>query len=175
MLFTGEYEHSIDSKQRLAIPSDIRARMDREKLAPAFYLVHGPNGVLWLWPEATFESMSAALEQTLLPGEDVLEFDELTFPFARRVEMDSAGRVRLPEDLLAESGLGSAVMILGVRDHLELRDPGQWALQRQEKRARQGEILLRARQALASRPAPSAPSPAQGSPGSPRRAGESGS
>jgi MraZ protein len=148
--------------------------MDRERLAPAFYLVHGPNGFLWLWPEATFESMSSALEQTLLPGEDVLEFDELTFPFARRVEMDSAGRIRLPEDLLAMSGLETTVMILGVRDHLELRDPQEWGRQRLEKRARQREILLRARQALASRPAPSAPSPAQrGQPPS-ERAGESG-
>jgi len=175
VLFTGEYEHSIDSKQRLAIPSEIRARMDREKLTPAFYLVHGPNGVLWLWPEATFESMSSALEQTLLPGEDVLEFDELTFPFARRVELDSAGRIRLPEDLLATSGLGTTVMILGVRDHLELRDPQVWDRQRQEKRARQREILLRARQALASKSPPHSSTPPSHGLRPPERAGESGS
>ena len=175
MLFTGEHEHSIDSKQRLAIPSDIRARMDREKLEPAFYLVHGPNGVLWLWPEAPFESMAAAFEQTLLPGEDVLEFDELTFPFARRVEMDAAGRIRLPEDMLATSGLTTSVMILGVRDHLELRDPVQWARQRQEKRSRQGEILLRARQAMSSKSPRQLPPPTSHSQHAPERAGEGGS
>jgi MraZ protein len=171
VLFTGEYEHSIDSKQRLAIPSDIRARMEREKLSPAFYLVNGPNGVLWLWPEATFESMAAALDQTLLPGEDVLEFDELTFPFARRVEMDSAGRIRLPDEMITAGGLGSNVIILGVRDHLELRDPSTWSRQRDEKRSRQREILLRARQALASKVGPSLRHHQH----PPDRAGESGS
>ena len=51
MLFTGEYEHTIDAKQRLAIPSEIRARLDPKVHGQAFYLAPGANGHLWLWPE----------------------------------------------------------------------------------------------------------------------------
>ena len=65
MLFTGEYLHTIDDKQRLAVPSEIRSRLKPEIHGEAFYLVPGANGSLWLWPERTFERISAALESRL--------------------------------------------------------------------------------------------------------------
>ena len=58
MLFTGEYEHSIDAKQRLAIPSDLRGRLDPEIHGSAFYVAPGQQGSLWIWPEKTFEQMA---------------------------------------------------------------------------------------------------------------------
>ena len=148
MLFTGEYEHQIDAKQRLAIPADIRARMSTELHGEAMYLVPGANGALWLWPELTFERMASAIEQSLLPGDEMMEFEELLFPQSRRLEIDKAGRIRIPEQMLAEYSLGETVIILGVRDHLELRDPKQWKAQREQKIAKQADIMLRARQAL---------------------------
>ncbi len=148
MIFTHEYEHTIDDKQRLAIPAEIRSRLNPEHHTNAWYLVPGANGTLWLWPERTFEAMAGALEQTLLPGEELMEFEELLFSQAKRLEMDKAGRVRLPETKLAEAGLGQTVVILGVRDHLELRDPEIWKQRRQQKLAKQAEIMLRARNAL---------------------------
>ena len=148
MIFTGEYEHTIDAKQRVAIPSEVRARMEAAGLSTVFYLSPGPNGSPWLWPEETFERMAGAMEQSLLPTDDVLEFEELLFSQSRRIEMDKTGRVRLPEQSLREAGLGDSIVILGVKDHLELRDPARWAAQRAEKLGKQREIVLRARKAL---------------------------
>lgn len=148
MIFTGEYEHTIDAKQRVAIPSEVRARMEAAGLAPVFYLSPGANKAPWLWPESTFDRMAGAMEQSLLPADELLAFDELFFSQSRRLEMDSAGRIRLPERTITEAGLGQTIVILGVKDHLELRDPAQWNALRAEKMAKQGDIMLRARQAL---------------------------
>ena len=148
MIFTNEYEHTIDDKQRLAIPAEIRSRLNPEQHTNAWYLVLGANGTLWLWPERTFEAMAGALEQTLLPGEERMEYEELLFSQATRMEMDKAGRIRLPESKLVGAGLRQTVVILGVRDHLELRDPVVWKQQLQQKLAMQAEIMLRARNAL---------------------------
>jgi len=148
VLFTGEYEHSIDAKQRMAIPADFRSGMEPETLGSAFYLSPGPNGALWLWPERTFEKLAGAMSSSLLPAEELMEFEELLYSQSRRLELDKAGRVRLPERMLAEARLGQQVVILGVKDHLELRDPEQWNLQRQQKLSKQSEIMLRARRAL---------------------------
>ena len=148
MLFTGEYEHTIDAKQRLAIPAELRARLSRELHGEAFYIVPGANGALWLWPERTFEHMASAMEQSLLPGQEMMEFEELMFPQSRRLELDTAGRVRIPEQMLSEFGLGQTVIILGMKDHLELRDPAQWRSQRQQSLAKRKEIMVRARAAL---------------------------
>lgn len=148
MLFTGEYEHTIDAKQRMAIPAEVRTRLESSDHTNAFYLAPGPNGVLWLWPEKTFEQMASASRSSLLPGDEMMEFEELLYSQSRRLEMDGAGRVRLPERMLREAALGSAVVVLGVRDHLELRDAAAWQRRRQDTIARQGEIMLRARRAL---------------------------
>ena len=77
-----------------------------------------------------------------------MEFEETFYPDTTHLEIDSAGRVHLPERMLTEAGLGTSVMIIGVKDHLELRDPKEWKASRQVKRTRRPEIMLRARQAL---------------------------
>ncbi|MCH2132284.1 MAG: hypothetical protein MK116_00905 [Phycisphaerales bacterium] len=149
MLFTGEYEHTIDAKHRVAIPSEIRSRLDPARHGEAFYLAPGTDASLWLWPEKTFETLATTSEQSLLPDEDLLEFEELLYSQSSRVELDSAGRIRIPERLLKLANLDSTIVILGVKDHLELRDPTAWAKRRDEKLAKQAEIMMRARRALA--------------------------
>ena len=148
-MFTGEFEHAIDAKQRLAIPAEYRARLDPAVHGEAFYLTLGPNQALWLWPEKTFEQMAGAMDASLLPADEMMEFEELLFSQAARLEMDKAGRIRLPERLMQLGGLTQSVMVLGVKDHLELRDPKQWEALRREKIDKAGEIMLRARRALA--------------------------
>jgi MraZ protein len=148
LLFTGEYEHTIDAKSRLAIPAEIRAGLEAAQHGTAFYVAPGSSESLWLWPERLFEQMAAASEASLLPDEDLLEFEELLYSQASRVEMDKSGRIRVPERLLKQASLGSSVVLLGVKDHLELRDPERWAGQRDEKLAKQAEIMMRARRAL---------------------------
>ncbi len=149
MLFTGEYEHTIDAKRRMAIPAELRARLDPDGAGLTFYLSEGANGALWLWPEQTFERMAAEIEASLLPAEEMTDFDELFFPTARRVETDAAGRIRLSERMLAAVGIGARVVILGVRDHLELRSPEDWETRRRETLARKPEIIERARRTIA--------------------------
>ncbi len=148
VLFTGEYEHTIDTKQRLAIPAEVRGQLESEKHSEILYLAPGFNGTLWLWPEKTFERMTSAAEATLLPGEEMMQFEELIFPQSRRLEIDGSGRVRIPLDMLTEFGLGETVVILGMKDHLELRDPAEWKQQRQQNLAKRRDIMLRAREAL---------------------------
>ncbi len=151
MLFTGEYEHTIDDKHRVAVPREIRNRLDPERHGSSFYLSPGPNGAVWIWPEKTFERMAGALEETFLPDEDTMEFEELMFSQSQLVAMDKTGRIRIPDRLLAMGGLEDSVVILGVKDHLELRSPAEWNQQREQKLARQREIMLRARRALEER------------------------
>ena len=143
MLFTGEYEHTIDAKGRLAIPSDIRGRMSREEDGEAFYLTLGGAGTLRLYPEKAFERLAAKIEQGLVTDEAVREFETLLFPLSSRLEVDSAGRVRVPERMLERAGLSKEVVLLGVRDHLEIRDLKAWQAQLEERLAKQAEIFDR--------------------------------
>lgn len=151
MIFSFKYERSIDPKQRLPIPADIREGLDPEADGEAFYIIEGPNGALWLWPERTFQRLAGDIEPSLAPSWELMDFDEITFPEARRLKFDSAGRIRIPQEMLDRAGIGTKVVILGMRNHLELRDPEDWERRRQEKAARRAEIVQRARPAVRDR------------------------
>lgn len=153
MLFTGEYEHTIDPKSRLAIPADIRSRLDPEKDGEAFYVVLGPDRILWIYPDKYYERLVETLDQALLGDQSLLEYEQLTFPACKRIEMDSAGRIRLTEKILKRANLRpqQKVTLIGVRDHMEVRDREQWEEDLEQRLANQGAILMAARNRLAAR------------------------
>ncbi len=151
MIFSFKYERSIDPKQRLPIPADIREGLDPEADGEAFYIIEGPNGALWLWPERTFERLAGNIEPSLVPSWQLMDFDEITFPEARRLRFDSAGRIRIPQEMLDRAGIGTRVVILGMRNHLELRDPEDWERRRREHAPRRAEIVQRAREEVRDR------------------------
>ena len=110
MLFTNAYERAIDAKQRLPIPAEIRAALVQEGQSEALYLVEGSNTGLWLWPQRTFERMAGDIEPSLAPPAEVIDFDEITFPYAPRLEIDTAGRVRIPQETLEQAGIGAGAL-----------------------------------------------------------------
>lgn len=150
VLFLGEYEHTLDQKQRLAIPSELREVLDEKVHGEAFIAAPGSNGSLWLWPEKTFAQLANALGGSIVGEPSLQEFERLVFSQAARVPLDSAGRVRIPDRLLQRFGLGGTILILGVRDHLELTDPEAWKRDQERLQPATEDIWRRARMAMAA-------------------------
>jgi MraZ protein len=123
VLFLGEYEHSLDPKQRLAIPAEIRDVLRPDVHGEALIAAPGANGCLWLWPEKTFHELSGALGGSLLGDEDMQQFERLIFSQAARLPIDSAGRVRIPDRLLQAFGLSGANPRLGRQNRLACNPP----------------------------------------------------
>lgn len=124
MLYTGWYEHTIDAKNRLSIPSAIRSRMDPEIDGTAFYLAPGESPVgpsLALWPSRIFENHARRVSGTAMRDPRRLVFDQLYYATACLLELDKLGRVRLPEPMLRRIDVGREVIIFGSRDHLEIQ------------------------------------------------------
>ena len=147
LVLYGEYELTIDDKNRMLIPSDVRKSLDSERDGDAFFLVFGTNRRPWLYPERQYERQVAEIQQDLAPTEDVLAFDQMLFAMASRLEWDKQGRVLIPEKTLRRTGLNREVTLIGVRDHLELWNRDEWEVQREALLARSSEIALRAKQA----------------------------
>jgi MraZ protein len=133
VLFTGQYEHSIDSKQRVAIPADIRARWNEDEDGGAWYAVPWRGGIIRLYTERDFARRAQTGFLSLTPDEDEAELQATLFGLTARLEMDSAGRVRLPEEMLTLTGLPTDVVLVGAGDRLEIRARGAW---RDSKRGR---------------------------------------
>lgn len=166
MLFTGTFEHAIDAKQRLAIPSEVRDRIKPETDGEALYVTVGqglppevaaqttgdgqPGGskALCLYTERGFEQRAEQLDHSELPSDEVLVFERMMFPLARRVEIDKQGRVRLPEALLKLAGLDKDVVLIGVKDHLEIHDRSHWNAYLTHMLTQRPELLRNPRQLM---------------------------
>ena len=153
MVFTGTYEHTIDSKSRLAIPAEVRSQVQRlaEKAGDAsvcFYVTLGEGGTLNLYTEQGFEQRARELDDSELEPTQLLAYERLLFSLAQRVEMDKQGRVRLPESLLKRTNLGTDVVLLGVKDRLEVRDRTAWHTYVEEMLKAQPDLLMNPRQAM---------------------------
>lgn len=133
MLLTGQYEHVIDAKQRLAIPAEIRSQWRPETDGAAWFAVPWPNDTIRLYTETRFKTLAETRSQTLTPDEDEAELQSTLFGLSRRLEMDAAGRIRLPEEMLADTNLSGEVTLVGAGDRLEVHDRAKWRSQRSDR------------------------------------------
>ncbi len=170
MLFTGSYRRALDDKLRLAIPKPLRLRLPAET---SLYLTAGLDGCLAVYPEPAFAALAERLATHSPAAREVREYSRLFYSQATCVTVDRQWRFRVPAELARWAGLEGEVMIVGVRDHLEVWTHAKW----QEYVARcdpnydqLAELALAAGfQAAAAPGLPTAAAPVQGSsPAQPR-------
>jgi MraZ protein len=123
LAFTGTFEHTLDAKNRLTIPSKFRA-----ELSKGVYLSRAIENVISLYPAQTYTAMAdQALAGFANPfSQQARETRRLLFGTAFETELDSAGRVMLTPRFLEHAGIGREVVITGVGDCLELWDRSRW-------------------------------------------------
>jgi len=126
LLLTGEYEHVIDGKSRVLISNKLRNQIDAEEHGSNFYLVLGSNGILCLYPEKYFEQIVLAVSPVTTAPDEAVAFERISFALASKVELDGQGRLLLNERLRKRAGLKNNVMLVGVRDHIELWNSESW-------------------------------------------------
>lgn len=126
MFLTGTFGRSIDEKLRVAIPKRLRAAMGSPDQG-VLYVAPGTDESLVLYTEEAFARLAERLAKVSPTRQDVRAYTRLFYARAQRVELDSQGRVRIPQELAALAGLQKEVVLLGVQDHLEL-----WAAERWE-------------------------------------------
>lgn len=124
--FLSVHEHTIDAKNRLAIPAEIRAAIDTKVHGEGWVAGPGLHGLLTLWPSRTFDTMLAPFTKEPLVAPAIDQWRTMLFRNSARLEVDSAGRIRLPERLLKAFRLSSSVVILGAGDALEIMDAEAW-------------------------------------------------
>ena len=143
----GEHELTIDEKNRLLVPAEIRKAIDASRDGKAFFLVVGLNRKIWLYPEKYYQGLVSQRQQDLTPDEDLLLFDQMNFSMVSQVEPDKQGRIGLSEKLLRRTSTGKDVTLIGVRNHLELWNRAEWEARFEANLEKLGEIALKAKQA----------------------------
>jgi MraZ protein len=122
MAFRGHYEHSLDAKHRLSIPSKFR-----EAFSDGLVLSKDTDACITVSsPEAHETRVRDALAGQNKLGSQYKRIQRYFQGNSFEVELDSAGRVILPGPLLAHAGIEKEVIVTGVDDHLELWSTEGW-------------------------------------------------
>lgn len=123
MLLTGTYPRALDEKGRLALPKRIREQL---KEPTVLYVTPGADQSLWLYTEAELERLAGKLDEAPATDAEARVFRRLYFAQTETVDLDKTGRILIPERLAQFAKLTKEVVLVGVRDHLELWDAPRW-------------------------------------------------
>jgi MraZ protein len=129
LVFRGNFEHSLDAKHRLTIPSKYR-----EAFAAGAVLAKSPEARLGtprsisLWPTEAFERYTTAVLAGRNPiSPETREISRVLFGNSHDTELDSANRVMFPADMLRFAGLDKEVVLTGAGDYLEVWNRAAYA------------------------------------------------
>ena len=133
MLLTGTHPRTLDDKKRLALPKRIREQVGE---VAQLFVTPGPDQTLWIYTKDELERLSAKLDETPATDSEARVFRRLFFAQMEEVDLDGSSRILIPDRLFQFAGLEHEVVMLGVRDHLELWDQARWQsfLKRHEKK-----------------------------------------
>lgn len=123
-MFLGQYEHTIDEKGRLTIPSKYR-----EELDSAVYVTLGFDGNLQVFPPGLFEIMSKQVSSLSFADANSRRLRRIIYANAEVINFDSAGRILLPSFLREAANLRETAMVVGGGDYFEIWPPDIWQAQ----------------------------------------------
>ncbi|MCL2648277.1 MAG: hypothetical protein FWD61_14905 [Phycisphaerales bacterium] len=167
MVITDRYDHLIDDKGRLAIPSQIRNAMDPQEDGTGFYLVPDIR-YLQLIPEKLFKKLAANITAGLALNPEAAKVRRMLFGSATYLEPDKQGRVIIPERFMADAKkrdpftqavLEREVTLVGNNDRLELWNRADLDAHMRELLADRLSLQAAMQQVFSAPPAP-APTPA---------------
>lgn len=135
-MFLGEYEHTVDTKGRVAIPARFRAQMDRGAVVSKGMGVCLSVYTMDRWEEKSNELVAGK------SSDELRDFERRIYPSASEIDLDGQGRMVIPAKLraYAKIELGSEVTIAGVRDHFEIWNSAVWQ-QYQERLEAEGNTI----------------------------------
>ncbi|HMF13439.1 MAG TPA: division/cell wall cluster transcriptional repressor MraZ [Gemmataceae bacterium] len=123
MLLTGTYPRTLDDKKRMALPKRVREQLGEPE---TLYVTPAPDQCLWVYTQQGLERLADTLDQAPATDAEARVFRRLYFAQTEAVDVDRSGRVLVPERLVQFAGLQRDVVLIGVRDHLELWDAARW-------------------------------------------------
>jgi MraZ protein len=120
-MFIGQFEHSIDAKGRVAIPSKFR-----RDFQGGVVITKGLDGCLFLFSKARWQKMADSIGQLPTTKSSARLYARLLLASAVAEKFDNQGRVIIPGFLKKYADLKNKVVVTGLYDRVEIWDKKAW-------------------------------------------------
>ena len=121
--FLGQYDLTLDAKGRFLFPAGFKKQMPEDS-ATQFVITIGLNGCLALHPLKNWDTKYQEISELDEFDSKVVEFQRKYLDGANFVDMDSAGRINIPKNLMAHAGLEKDVVLASRGKLIEIWDAG---------------------------------------------------
>lgn len=120
-IFIGEYQHVLDIKGRVIMPSKFR-----DDLGERFVVTKGLDSCLFVYPQAEWQELERKLRTLPLTSKDARAFTRFFFSGATECELDKQGRILIPANLREYANLDKDLAIIGVSSRVEIWGKETW-------------------------------------------------
>lgn len=117
--FVGQYEHQMDQKGRVSLPSAFRREADGDR----FVLLQWEPRYLTLFPEEKWRDVQKNLLEFRRSDPDAWHNVRMIIANAVEVSPDKQGRILVPSGLQEAAELSGTVLLSGNLDRVELWNP----------------------------------------------------
>lgn len=135
MIYFGTYEHSLDSKNRLLVPSKLKAL-----LTSTVYVMKGFDGCLSLYDEISFKNYVEKLQKLSFNKAKEREFLRVILSSVVEMVADKVGRIQIPTAIINKYNIEKEVVVVGVGDHVEVWSQSKWNKYLEESDAKLEDI-----------------------------------
>ena len=120
-MFYGEYQHTLDPKNRVIIPSKLR-----EGLGDKFILTRGFDNCLFAYSLEEWRNFEGKMKTLPMTDRDARAFMRFFFASASECEVDKQGRILIPQNLKEYAGLEKELYIIGMASRVEVWSKARW-------------------------------------------------
>ncbi len=120
-MLLGEYNHTIDDKSRIIVPSKFR-----DDLGSSFILTKGLDNCLFIYSIAEWQTFEAKLKALPLTNQNARVFTRFFAAGATECQLDKQGRIVIPANLKEYAELTKDVVVIGVSTRAEIWDKEKW-------------------------------------------------
>lgn len=123
-MLIGEYTHTLDDKKRISLPAKFRKEVGKK-----IVVTRGLDTCLYIYPQKQWERIIAEVEELGIGGRDKRKLSRYFIGGAQEIDVDSLGRILIPQHLRTFASLTSKVVFLGLANRIELWNTTQWNAQ----------------------------------------------
>ena len=120
-MFIGEFEHSVDVKGRIIMPSKLR-----ENIGEKFIITKGLDKCLFAYSKSEWTNFEEKLKTLPLTNKNARDFVRFFLSGAVECEIDKQGRFLVPANLRTYANIDKEIVIIGVGTRLEIWNKESW-------------------------------------------------
>ncbi len=139
-MFRGSFEHTVDAKGRVSIPSKFREIIS-DRYDGRLVLTMDFDHCLTVYPLEEWEKLEEKIKTLPMMKQEVKDFMRFVFSSATECELDKQGRILIPPLHRERADINKNVMVIGIMNKIELWDAKAWEARNSQNGDKIGEAL----------------------------------